>query len=73
MEMEKGKVVVEKVRGKSTVIRSFSKWVLPLPMLSGFTASPMAVALSPGILFQLILQLEMAALLFLLPNPLQRS
>ncbi|TYH37622.1 hypothetical protein ES332_D12G053000v1 [Gossypium tomentosum] len=28
MEMEKGKVVVEKVRGKSTVIRSFSKYPL---------------------------------------------
>ncbi|KAE9457260.1 hypothetical protein C3L33_10836, partial [Rhododendron williamsianum] len=57
--METGKVVVERIGGKSTVTRCFSKyplkfiiptkvlWVAPKLMLFGFTLSPMVVALSP--------------------------
>ncbi|KAL6198653.1 hypothetical protein ACLB2K_028442 [Fragaria x ananassa] len=83
--MEKqGRLVVEKVGGRSTVTRSFSKYPLKLiiprkvgsskAMLSGFRPSPMVVALSLGILFLVNSPLEMArvgsnALLAVIPDP----
>ncbi|TYI49687.1 hypothetical protein E1A91_D12G051900v1 [Gossypium mustelinum] len=52
MEMEKGKVVVEKVRGKSTVIRSFSKYPLkfitPRKMGSSITDAVWIYSLTYG-------------------------